>query len=277
MKDEVEVSSRTQKPSSESPSNSQRKQKKTSSTGGDGASIEVSRRPRGRPPGSKNKPKPPVVITRDSTTIMRPFILEISTGNDVVDALSVYSRRRNFGVSIISAKGSVANLTFCQPSSTTTTANSTVTFQGRFEILSISGTLFPPSFSGSFSVSVAGPRGQIVGGIIAGPMVAVGTVTVIAAIFEEPEIVRLPREEVPSLSVSASEGDGGGRSEDVEEPKKVRLDYHDVHGRGGIGSLAADKSIYSCHLPSDVIWSTPPPPPPPSTTTTTTSTHHSPY
>ncbi|PRQ30552.1 hypothetical protein RchiOBHm_Chr5g0025921 [Rosa chinensis] len=36
---------------------------------------EVVRRPRGRPPGSKNKPKPPVIITRDTEPAMSPYIL----------------------------------------------------------------------------------------------------------------------------------------------------------------------------------------------------------
>ncbi|OAE30327.1 hypothetical protein AXG93_4201s1280 [Marchantia polymorpha subsp. ruderalis] len=34
------------------------------------------RKPRGRPPGSKNKPKPPIYITRDTGSGMRPHVLE---------------------------------------------------------------------------------------------------------------------------------------------------------------------------------------------------------
>ncbi|KAJ6930373.1 hypothetical protein NC652_014023 [Populus alba x Populus x berolinensis] len=48
-----------------------------SSGGTDGATIEVVRRPRGRPPGSKNKPKPPVIITREPEPAMSPYILEV--------------------------------------------------------------------------------------------------------------------------------------------------------------------------------------------------------
>uniref|UniRef100_M0ZNK1 ESC n=1 Tax=Solanum tuberosum TaxID=4113 RepID=M0ZNK1_SOLTU len=36
----------------------------------------VARRPRGRPAGSKNKPKPPVIITRESANALRAHILE---------------------------------------------------------------------------------------------------------------------------------------------------------------------------------------------------------
>ncbi|KAF7828563.1 AT-hook motif nuclear-localized protein 23-like [Senna tora] len=39
----------------------------------------VGRRPRGRPPGSKNKPKPPVIITRESANTLRAHILEVAS------------------------------------------------------------------------------------------------------------------------------------------------------------------------------------------------------
>ena len=49
------------------------------SGGNDGATIEIGRRPRGRPPGSKNKPKaqPQIIINHSSDPAMSPHILEI--------------------------------------------------------------------------------------------------------------------------------------------------------------------------------------------------------
>lgn len=46
--------------------------KMSSTTVNDGESIEVARQPRGRPPESKNKPKPPIVITREPEPFMSP-------------------------------------------------------------------------------------------------------------------------------------------------------------------------------------------------------------
>lgn len=109
-------------------------------TSGDGATIEVSRRPRGRPPGSKNKPKPPIIITRDPETVMSPFILDISGGNDVVEAISEFSRRKNIGLCVLTGSGTVANVTLRQPS---TTPGTTITFHSRFDILSITATFIP--------------------------------------------------------------------------------------------------------------------------------------
>ena len=56
--------------------------------------------------------------------------------------------------------------------------------QGRFEILSLSGSFMPTengitkSRSGGMSVSLAGPDGRVVGGGLAGLLVAAGPVQV---------------------------------------------------------------------------------------------------
>ncbi|KAG5034449.1 hypothetical protein AAZX31_04G088800 [Glycine max] len=225
---------------------------KANSSGGDGATIEVVRRPRGRPPGSKNKPKPPVIITRDPEPAMSPYILEVSGGNDVVEAIAQFSHRKNMGICVLTGSGTVANVTLRQPS---TTPGTTVTFHGRFDILSVSATFLPqqsgasPAVPNGFAISLAGPQGQIVGGLVAGGLMAAGTVFVIAASFNNPAYHRLPPEEE-----GASAGDG-------HSPP--------VSGGGDSGHGQAEScgmSMYSCHLPSDVIWAPtarPPPPPPP--------------
>ncbi|KAG9450809.1 hypothetical protein H6P81_010774 [Aristolochia fimbriata] len=151
----------------------------------DGASIEVARRPRGRPPGSKNKPKPPIIITREAESAMRPHVLEVPGGQDVVQAITQYARRKAIGLCLLAGSGTVANVTLRQPGPT---PGPTVTFHGRFEILSISATFLPPSsslpsLSNGFAISLAGAQGQIVGGSVVGALLAVGTVIVVAAVF----------------------------------------------------------------------------------------------
>ncbi|XP_042496936.1 AT-hook motif nuclear-localized protein 28-like [Macadamia integrifolia] len=236
----------------------------TTTTKGDGATIEVVRRPRGRPPGSKNKPKPPVFITRDTTdsTALRPHVLEVPGGLDVVDALARFVHRRNIGLCVLTGSGTVANVTLRQPSPT---PGATVTFHGRFDILSISATLLPPSSSSipssanAFTISLAGPSGQIVGGSVAGSLLAAGTVYIVAAAFSNPSYHRLPEEDELQSPLSGKadqspSGSGGGGE--------------GSHGHPGPPPAPAEPcgvSIYSCHLPSDVIWAPtarqPPPPP----------------
>ncbi|XP_050376760.1 AT-hook motif nuclear-localized protein 28 [Argentina anserina] len=224
--------------------------------GCDGATIEVVRRPRGRPPGSKNKPKPPVFITRDSEPAMSPYILEVPGGSDVVDAVSRFCCRKNIGLVILTGSGTVANVTLRQPS---TTPGATVTFHGRFDILSISATFLPKTATGpipnGFTISLAGPQGQIVGGLIAGALIATGTVYIIAASFNNPSFHRLPMEDVDAPRNSVSGG----------EAQSPPLSTGGESG-GHAPALSCGMAMYSGHLPTDVIWAPtarqPPPPPP---------------
>ncbi|GFP82280.1 putative DNA-binding protein escarola [Phtheirospermum japonicum] len=76
---------------------------------------EVTRRPRGRPAGSKNKPKPPIIITRDSANALRSHVMEIASGCDVQESISTFATRRQRGVCILSGNGAVTNVTLRQP------------------------------------------------------------------------------------------------------------------------------------------------------------------
>lgn len=83
---------------------------KGNTIGGDGGG-EVSRRPRGRPAGSKNKPKPPIIITRDSANALRSHVMEIASGCDIQESISNFATRRQRGVCILSGSGTVTNVT----------------------------------------------------------------------------------------------------------------------------------------------------------------------
>nr|CAD1828307.1 unnamed protein product [Ananas comosus var. bracteatus] len=102
----------------------------------------------GRPPGSKNKPKPPVVITRESEAAMRPVVLEVGGGCDVLGGVSAFALRHRVGVSVLSGSGAVAGVALRHPSAPA----STVALHGRFDLLSLSGTLLPP---GAFTPAAA--------------------------------------------------------------------------------------------------------------------------
>ncbi|OWM85986.1 AT-hook motif nuclear-localized protein 25 [Punica granatum] len=150
------------------------------------------RRPRGRPPGSKNKPKPPIIVTRDSPNALRSHVLEVSAGSDIVESVSSYARKRGKGICVLSGSGTVGNVTLRQPASP---AGSVVTLHGRFEILSLTGTVLPPPAppgSGGLSIFLSGGQGQVVGGSVAGPLVASGPVVLMAASFSNAVFERLP-------------------------------------------------------------------------------------
>ncbi|CAL9117427.1 unnamed protein product [Musa textilis] len=71
-----------------------------------GASSTAGRRPRGRPAGSKNKPKPPIIIRRESPSALRSHVLEVASGTDIMDAVAAFARRRQRGVCILNGSGS---------------------------------------------------------------------------------------------------------------------------------------------------------------------------
>ncbi|KAK9740267.1 hypothetical protein RND81_03G023600 [Saponaria officinalis] len=184
------------------------------SSGGSGPT----RRPRGRPAGSKNKPKPPIVVTRDSPNALRSHMLEISSGADIMESLLMYARQRGRGVSVVSGNGNVVDVTLKHPS------DGIATLRGRFEILSLTGTILPPPAppgAGGLSIFLSGGQGQVVGGAVVGPLMASGPVLLMAASFSNAVFERLPlaQEEqedqvvVQQMHVSgAGEGGSGGGS-----------------------------------------------------------------
>lgn len=155
---------------------------------------ELGRRSRGRPPGSKNKPKPPIIIHQDSPDGLAAHVLEIANGCDVGESLATFARRRQRGVCILSGSGTVSNVTLRQPAA----PGAIVTLHGRFEILSLSGSFLPtptpPGVTG-LTIYLAGGQGQVLGGSVVGALVASGSVVVMAATFRNAPFERLPLDE----------------------------------------------------------------------------------
>ncbi|XP_004494969.2 AT-hook motif nuclear-localized protein 20-like [Cicer arietinum] len=155
--------------------------------------IEVgpTRRSRGRPLGSKNKPKSQVFVTRDGPHALRSHVIEVANGADITDCLIEFSRRHQRGVCVLSGTGAVINVHLRQP----TIPSTVMALHGRFEIISLSGSFLPgTSLPGStgLTVCVAGIQGQVMGGAVVGPLVASGTVVIMAATFSNAMYERLP-------------------------------------------------------------------------------------
>ncbi|RRT57333.1 hypothetical protein B296_00026903 [Ensete ventricosum] len=223
--------------------------------GGDGASSElpvshglelsapagpgdvVGRRPRGRPPGSKNKQKPPVIITRESANALRAHMLEVAGGCDVFECLSTYARRRQRGVCVLSGSGTVANVSIRQPAGAPV-----ATLQGRFEILSLSGSFLPPPAppgATSLAVFLAGGPGQVVGGSVVGALIAAGPVIVIAASFTNVAYERLPLDEEEEEAAAAA---AAQHQLQMHPPVSQSPNGDGVGTSGGVGTSFTDPS-----------------------------------
>lgn len=179
-------------------------------SGGEGG--EITRRPRGRPAGSKNKPKPPIIITRDSANALRTHLIEIGDGCDIVDSVSTFARRRQRGICIMSGTGTVTNVTLRQPAS----PGAVVTLHGRFEILSLAGSFLPPPAPQSatgLTIYLAGGQGQVVGGSVVGTLLCAGPVVITAASFSNAEYERLPLEEEDQATPPGVQGGAMGEQQ----------------------------------------------------------------
>ncbi|WOG90430.1 hypothetical protein DCAR_0209674 [Daucus carota subsp. sativus] len=162
-----------------------------------GSESEGSRKPRGRPAGSKNKPKPPIIITRDSANALRSHVMEVANGCDIQESISTFATRRQRGVCILSGSGTVTNVTLKQPAA----PGAVITLQGRFEILSLSGSFLPPPAppaASGLTIYLAGGQGQVVGGGVVGQLIASGPVVIMAASFGNAAYERLPLEDEES-------------------------------------------------------------------------------
>lgn len=178
------------------------------------------RKPRGRPPGSKNKPKPPLVITQDNEQAMKPAIIEVAAGTDVLEAVIQFAVRLGSCLTILSGSGTVAVATLHYP----VCQSPAFTLHGPFSLLTLTGTFFfppspppppplpislpiaasssssnpnpnqldqPPTPTCTFGITLAGMQGQIFGGIIGGKIIAGGDgVKIVASLFKNPELHR---------------------------------------------------------------------------------------
>ncbi|CAN6236980.1 unnamed protein product [Urochloa humidicola] len=114
-----------------------------------------------------------------------PHILNVAAGEDVNMKVISFSQQGPRAICILSANGVIANVTLRQQDS----LGGTVTYEGRFELLSLSGSFTPTDSggtrnrSGGMSVSLAAADGRVIGGGVAGLLVAASPVQVVVGSF----------------------------------------------------------------------------------------------
>ncbi|EPS58548.1 hypothetical protein M569_16265, partial [Genlisea aurea] len=143
---------------------------------------------RGRPPGTGWKQKLAPLgewMNNSAGLAFTPHVLRAAIGEDVADKILAFAQQRPRALCIMSANGSVSAVTLRQP----TNSGATVTYEGRFEILCLSGSYLvaenggPRSRTGGISISVCSPDGLIIGGAIGGKLIAANPVQVDSTSF----------------------------------------------------------------------------------------------
>ncbi|ESQ39814.1 hypothetical protein EUTSA_v10000913mg [Eutrema salsugineum] len=151
--------------------------------GGNASSADPpAKRNRGRPPGSSKKQLDALGTAGVGFT---PHVIEVKTGEDIASKVMAFSDQGPRTICILSASGAVSTMTLRQASN----PGASDTYEGRFEIITLSGSFLnyevngSVNRSGSLSVAVAGPEGRILGGRVVGPLVAATQVQVIVGSF----------------------------------------------------------------------------------------------
>ncbi|CAJ1971367.1 unnamed protein product [Sphenostylis stenocarpa] len=157
-----------------------------------------SKRKRGRPVGSKNKPKLPPIIDHHNHHAQKPIFIQVPRNSDVIEAVVKFARDYQVSVTVQSASGSILNATLRNSHSST----SAFIVHGPFTLVSLTGTCLynnPSVVSSSssssssssnrdlccsFRISIASNLGQSLMGVVGGKVIAGDDVNVAATVFK---------------------------------------------------------------------------------------------
>ncbi|CAA7403832.1 unnamed protein product [Spirodela intermedia] len=156
---------------------------------------------RGRPPGSGKKKQ--LDALGSAGVGFTPHVIIVNPGEDVASKIMAFSQQSPRTICVVSAIGAISNVTLRQPA----TLGGTVTIEGRFEILSLSGSFHLAEDGGAWtrtgglSVSLAGADSRVLGGGVVGMLVAASPVQVVVASFipegRKPKLSQPPKLEPP--------------------------------------------------------------------------------
>lgn len=135
---------------------------------------------RGRPPGSGKRQLDALGAPGVGFT---PHVITVKAGEDIASKITAFSQQGPRTICILSANGAISNVTLRQPAM----SGGSVTYEGRFEIISLSGSFLladsNSNRSSGLSVSLAGSDGRVLGGGVAGSLVAATPVQVVVGSF----------------------------------------------------------------------------------------------
>ncbi|KAG5053780.1 hypothetical protein GLYMA_03G023500v4 [Glycine max] len=192
-------------------------------------------------------------VCSDGTNFM-PHIITVNAGEDITMKVISFSQQGPRAICILSANGVISNVTLRQPDS----SGGTLTYEGRFEILSLSGSFMPTdnqgtrSRTGGMSVSLASPDGRVVGGGVAGLLVAASPVQVVVGSFlpssQQEQKIKKPKSSdyapvtvTPAIAVSSA------------PPPPTNAEKEDVNVMGGAHVLQNSGTLNSNLTPPNAF------------------------
>ncbi|RAL51207.1 hypothetical protein DM860_010709 [Cuscuta australis] len=139
-------------------------------------------RPRGSGGSSYALKNHPFSAIGDVGKGFTPYIINVVAGEDVSNKIMTFMQQSKRDICILSASGAVSSASLLQPS----TSGGNITYEGRFDILSLSGSYVRNGCggkTGGLSVCLGSSDGQIIGGGVGGPLTAAGQIQVIVGTF----------------------------------------------------------------------------------------------
>ncbi|CAL1375356.1 unnamed protein product [Linum trigynum] len=142
---------------------------------------------RGRPPGTGRKQRLANLgewMNNSAGLAFAPHVIRILAGEDIVAKILSFAQQRPRAVCVLSGTGTASSVTLRQPAS----SGPSVTYEGRFEILCLSGSYLvaedggPRNRTGGMSASLSTPDGHVIGGAI-GMLTAASLVQVVICSF----------------------------------------------------------------------------------------------
>lgn len=171
---------------------------------------------RGRPSGPSSR-KLQLAALGSLGTGFTPHVITVKAGEDVSAKIMSFSQNGPRAICILSANGAISHVTLRQAA----TSGGTVTYEGRFEILSLSGSFLlsesggQRSRTGGLSVSLAYPDGRVLGGGVAGLLTAASPVQIVVGSFiiekkrEQKQTIHMPHTMPAALDASSLPGKPG--------------------------------------------------------------------
>ncbi|KAK4270029.1 hypothetical protein QN277_023117 [Acacia crassicarpa] len=137
------------------------------------------RKSRGRPTGSGKKQLDALGV---GGRHLPPHLILVNRGEDIAAKITSFCEEGPRLVCILSACGAVSSATLRLPT------RGTVSYEGRYQIISLSGAFNPFEDEGGFgtsgmSVALAGADGKLVGGSVCGMLVAASEIQIVVGSF----------------------------------------------------------------------------------------------
>ncbi|GMH26754.1 hypothetical protein Nepgr_028597 [Nepenthes gracilis] len=142
-------------------------------------------------PAKKNRGRPPSSGKKQLDALgncgvgFTPHVIFVKAGEDIAAKIMAFSQQGPRTVCILSANGSICNVTLRQSAM----SGGTMSYRGQFEIISLTGSFLLSENgggrvkTGGLSVSLAGADGRVLGGGVAGGLTAATPIQIIVGSF----------------------------------------------------------------------------------------------